>query len=80
MPVADPGCFMAHLILGHKKKGLSQKLLAKKLSAVRFIFLIFLFRKLAMRYAIILFIFYLKQLTVFNKQKFYRGDLSYREP
>ena len=51
-----------------KKKGLSQKLLAKKLSAVRFFYLFLTFRKLAMRYAIILLFYFLEtKLTVFNK-------------
>ena len=41
------------------KKSLSHKLLAKKLSAVRFFILFFIFRKLAMRYAIIfIFLFF----------------------
>ena len=39
------------------KKGMSQKLLAKKLSAVRFFIFYYHFRKLAVRYAIILILF-----------------------
>ena len=57
-----------------KRKGLSQKLLAKKLSAVRFFFFVILYRKLAIytRYAIFIFLFhflFLKQKWLFSINK-----------
>ena len=59
-----------------KKKPFVSETFGKKAKCCAILFyFIFLFRKLAMRYAILK-----TKLTVFYKQKLFRGDLSYREP